>query len=159
MKQNISPASRQRDIAKTLVLKMSFFLLVPAGILIFGGWMAPARAGDTMINCDVHKGVCLQSSGSLSVSLEITPRPVKAMQDLVFEVSVEGASPSEPPRIDLGMPAMKMGPNQVVLKPTASGKYVGSGVIVRCPSGKRTWFANVIVPGSGEVKFIFDVIY
>jgi hypothetical protein len=159
MKQNISPASRQQDIAKTLVLRMSFLFLVLAGILVFGGWMAPARAADTMINCDAHKGVCFQSSGNLSVSLEITPRPVKAMQDLVFKVSVQGASPAEPLRIDLGMPAMKMGPNQVVLKPTGSGKYEGSGVIVRCPSGKRTWFANVIVPGSGEVKFIFDVIY
>jgi hypothetical protein len=101
----------------------------------------------------------LQSSADLTVSLEITPRPVKAMQDLVFKVSIEGASPAAPPHIDLGMPAMKMGPNQVALKPMGPGTYEGSGVIVRCPSGKRTWFANVIVPGSGEVKFIFDVIY
>ncbi|MEK6194555.1 MAG: hypothetical protein N2F24_10070, partial [Deltaproteobacteria bacterium] len=85
--------------------------------------------------------------------------PVKAMQDLVFKVSITGASPTEPPHIDLGMPAMKMGPNRVVLKLTGPGTYEGSGVIVRCPSGKRTWFANVIVPESGEVKFIFDVIY
>jgi hypothetical protein len=116
-------------------------------------------AADAKINCDAHQGECLQSSADLTVSLEITPRPVKAMQDLVFKVSIEGASPAAPPHIDLGMPAMKMGPNQVALKPMGPGTYEGSGVIVRCPSGKRTWFANVIVPGSGEVKFIFDVIY
>ena len=116
-------------------------------------------AADTMINCEAHKGVCSQSSGDLTVSLEITPRPVKAMQDLVFKVSIEGATPAKQPHIDLGMLAMKMGPNQVALKPTGPGTFEGSGVIVRCPSGKRTWFANVIVPGSGEVKFIFDVIY
>lgn len=159
MKQNISIGSEQRDIATRLVVKMSFTFFMLSGILVFGGWFAPAMAADTMINCDAHKGVCSQSSGNLTVSLEITPRPVKAMQDLVFKVSIQGASPTEPPRIDLGMPAMKMGPNQVVLKPTGSGKYEGSGVIVRCASGKRTWFANIIVPGSGEAKFIFDVIY
>jgi len=160
MRQDISTDSNQRYIARTLVLKISFsFFLILAGIPVFGGWAALAMAADTMINCDAHKGICSQSSGDLTVSLEIVPRPVKAMQDLVFKVSIKGASPAQQPHIDLGMPAMKMGPNQVSLKPTGPGTYEGSGVIVRCPSGKRTWFANVIVPGSGEVKFIFNVIY
>ena len=161
MKQNISTGISLRYFLRHLVHRIAFSLLILLGILVFAKLVAltPAMAADTMINCDAHKGVCSQSSGDLTVSLEISPRPVKAMQDLVFKVSITGASPAEPPRIDLGMPAMKMGPNQVALKPIGSGIYEGSGVIVRCPSGKRTWFANVIVPGSGEVKFIFDVIY
>jgi hypothetical protein len=57
------------------------------------------------------------------------------------------------------MPGMKMGPNRVLLKLTDQGFYEGKGVIVRCPSGRRTWFANINIPESGEVKFIFDVIY
>ena len=57
------------------------------------------------------------------------------------------------------MPGMKMGPNRVELKNTGNGAYEGRGVIVRCPSGRRTWFAHVTIPGTGEVKFIFDVIY
>jgi hypothetical protein len=91
--------------------------------------------------------------------LEITPRPVKAMQDLVFTVSISGNPPSKAPYIDLGMPGMKMGPNRVLLKRTDQGFYKGKGVIVRCPSGRRTWFADITIPGSGDVKFIFDVIY
>jgi hypothetical protein len=137
------------------------FIFILIGIVVGGGWIvpSPAVAGDAAINCDAHNGVCTQSSGNLTVSLEISPRPVKAMQDLIFKVSLKGAVPAKPLHIDLGMPAMKMGPNQVVLEPTGTGTYEGSGVIVRCPSGKRTWFANVVVPGSGEVKFIFDVVY
>jgi hypothetical protein len=161
MMQNIPPGSRQRYFSKTAVLRIAFSFLIPIGIPVFSSVVPPppALAADAKINCDAHQGECLQSSADLTVSLEITPRPVKAMQDLVFKVSIEGASPAAPPHIDLGMPAMKMGPNQVALKPMGPGTYEGSGVIVRCPSGKRTWFANVIVPGSGEVKFIFDVIY
>ena len=161
MKQNIATGRRQRYFAETQVLKIALSFLILIGILVLSSVAAPgpAMAADTMINCDAHKGGCSQSSGDLTVSLEITPRPVKAMQDLVFKVSITGASPAAPPHIDLGMPAMKMGPNQVALIPTGPGTYEGTGVIVRCPSGKRTWFANVIVPGSGEVKFIFDVIY
>jgi hypothetical protein len=142
-------------------LSISLFISTWVSFLLFTGWFAtqPAIAGDAKTNCDAHAGPCSQSSGELTVSLEITPRPVKAMQDLVFKVSIEGASPTKPPHIDLGMPAMKMGPNQVALKPAGNGTYEGKGVIVRCKSGKRTWFANVIVPDTGEVKFIFDVIY
>ncbi len=60
---------------------------------------------------------------------------------------------------DLGMPGMDMGPNQVDLKPTGNGVFKGQGIIVRCPSGRRTWSAKVTLPGCGMVEFIFDVIY
>ena len=161
MKQLKTTGSKQGNVEAIPALKRSFSFLVLIGILVLAGQIAPqlALAEETMINCDAHTGACSQSSGAISVSLEISPRPVKAMQDLVFKVSIEGATPASHPHIDLGMPAMRMGPNQVPLKPTGPGTYEGTGVIVRCPSGKRTWFANVIVPESGEVKFIFDVIY
>ena len=142
-------------------LKSALSLLILIGILVLGGQVAPqlVLAGEATINCDAHKGACSQSAGATTVSLEISPRPVKAMQDLVFKVSIDGTTAAGLPHIELGMPAMKMGPNQVALKPTGPGTYEGTGVIVRCPSGKRTWFANVIIPESGEVKFVFDVIY
>jgi len=161
VKSSLTTGNRQRYFAQTPVPPIAFSFLILIGILAFSSVvpLAPVLAADARINCDVHHGKCFQSSGDLTVSLEITPRPVKAMQDLVFNVSIAGASPTKPPHIDLGMPAMKMGPNQVALKPIGPGTYEGTGVIVRCPSGKRTWFANVIVPESGEVKFIFDVIY
>jgi len=159
MNQGISISSKQRNFSTMQAFKYSLSFSVLIGLLVFGGWFAPATAAESIINCDAHKGVCSQSSGDLTVSLEISPRPVKAMQDLVFKVSIKGPSPAKQPHIDLGMPAMKMGPNQVALKPTGPGTYEGTSVIVRCPSGKRTWFANVIVPEAGEVKFIFDVIY
>jgi hypothetical protein len=161
MKQLKTTGSNQGNFETIPVRKSTFSLLILIGILVFGGQVAPqpALAGEAMINCDAHTGACSQTSGAVAVSLEISPRPVKAMQDLVFKVSITGTTPAGPPHIDLGMPAMKMGPNQVALKPTGPGTYEGTGVIVRCPSGKRTWFANVIIPESGEVKFVFDVIY
>ena len=161
MKQGIGTGGKQPYLSTKGVPKLAFSVLILISILVLGGWAVtnPATAADSIINCDAHKGVCSQSSGDLTVSLEINPRPVKAMQDLVFKVSIEGASPAKQPHIDLGMPAMKMGPNQVKLKSTGPGTYEGTGVIVRCKSGKRTWFANVIVHDAGEVKFVFDVIY
>lgn len=119
----------------------------------------PAFASGSGINCDAHSGACTQTVGDVTVTLEITPRPVTALQDLVFHVTVAGPEAAKPAYIDLGMPAMKMGPNRVVLEPTGSEKYEGRGVIVKCASGRRTWFAIVTVPGFGEAEFVFDVVY
>lgn len=81
------------------------------------------------------------------------------MQESTFHVTFSGPAPNKTPYIELGMPAMKMGPNRVQLTPLENNAYTGKGVIVRCKSGRRTWFANVIVPDVGEVKFVFDVVY
>ena len=131
-----------------------FLLAVPAG----------STAGDKyqeMINCSLHKGSCNQFLSETRVTLEVTPRPVKAMQDLLFQVtfSEKLLSKTKLPYIDLDMPGMKMGPNRVQLKSAGNDTYQGQGVIVRCPSGRRTWRATVTIPGFGQTDFIFDVIY
>lgn len=160
--KSITTIDRKQDHhLKRLDFKTAYSIMAVIGILLMYATVVTrsASASESLINCDAHKGACLQSLGDLTVSLEITPRPVKAMQDLVFKVTITGHRPSRIPYIDLGMPGMKMGPNRVLLRETEKGDYEGKGVIVRCPSGRRIWFANVTMPGSGEVKFIFDVIY
>ena len=122
------------------------------------------NAGDKyreMINCELHRGVCSQSLSGSTVTLAVTPRPVKAMQDLLFQVSFSDKLPPDAklPYIDLGMPGMKMGPNRVQLKSAGNNTYEGRGVIVKCPSGRRTWRATVTVPDFGQTDFVFDVIY
>ena len=114
-----------------------------------------------LINCDLHDEACVQRIGEMGVILEVTPRPVQAMTDLVFKVTLSGngPSPQSPPYIDLNMPGMDMGPNQVKMKTMAPKVYEGKGVIVRCPSGHRIWRATVTIPDRGKADFIFDVIY
>jgi hypothetical protein len=81
------------------------------------------------------------------------------MQDLTFTVSFAGQKPGAAPYIDLGMPGMNMGRNRVFLKSLDESVFEGRGVIVRCPSGRRTWKATVTAPNLGSVEFVFDVIY
>jgi hypothetical protein len=93
------------------------------------------------------------------VSLDISPKPVKAMQDLTFSVTFAGDNSVVDPYIDLGMVGMNMGRNRVILEPAGESVFQGKGVIVRCPSGRRTWKAKVTFPKRGSVEFVFDVIY
>lgn len=112
-----------------------------------------------LINCDIQHQPCTRQISGTIVTLDIQPRPVKAMKDLIFEVQIKNADLTRPPMIDLSMPGMKMGRNQVTMKMTAKGVYQGTGIIVRCPSGKTVWQATVNLPGTGSTSFIFDVIY
>lgn len=111
------------------------------------------------INCDIQNRPCSQTLSGQAVTLDITPRPVKAMEDLLFRVTLAEDLKGEAPFIDLGMPGMHMGRNRVLLKRIEKGVYEGKGVIVRCPSGKTIWKALVTAPGTGKAGFIFDVVY
>jgi hypothetical protein len=120
---------------------------------------ATATEPQGAVNCDVHNSTCTQVIADTSVTLDISPKPVKAMAELRFKLTLSGEQPTEAPFIDLGMPGMKMGPNRIDLKPLGDGMYAGTGIIVRCPSGKRIWKARITVPKMGSAEFIFDVIY
>ena len=143
-------------------------LLISLGVAILTVFLSAApgllSAGDKyqeMINCDVHRGACVQNLEGSTVTLTVTPRPVKAMQDLLFQVNITGklVEITQLPYIDLGMPGMNMGPNRVQLESVGNDTFEGQGVIVRCPSGRRTWQATVTIPGIGQSDFIFDVVY
>jgi hypothetical protein len=97
---------------------------------------AQATDHSKMINCDAHHGTCTQKLQGTDVILDISPKPVKAMTDLKFTITLTGKQGVSEPFIDLGMPGMKMGPNRVFLKSNGKGVYSGTGIIVRCPSGK-----------------------
>lgn len=130
------------------------------GLLIFLFYQpAVSMAADVKLDCDIQSGSCQKELNNRTVELEILPKPVKAMTDLVFQVTVSGEPLSAPPFIDLGMPGMKMGPNRVILKKNDTAVYEGQGVIVRCHSGKTIWQATITLPNIGKVIFTFDVVY
>lgn len=142
--------------------------LVAAGLLIYLTAGAPYRPSPASkgikTNCDIDHGPCTQPMGGGSATLDVSPRPVRAMKDLDFRLTlssppVSDAAYPDQPFIDLDMPDMFMGYNRIYLAREKPGVYVGKGVIVRCPSGIPTWKAVVTVPDTGEVTFVFDVLY
>jgi hypothetical protein len=147
-----SPWMNKRLLSEVWI-GMLFFLTVILPIT------AQAMDHSKMTNCDVHKGTCTQKLQNTDIILDISPKPVRAMTDLKFTITLTSKQGVSEPFIDLGMPGMKMGPNRVLLKSNGKGVYSGTGTIVRCPSGKRIWQATVTVPDMGSVEFIFDVIY
>lgn len=136
-----------------LVFIFMFMVMVPVVAIA-------ENKNKSIINCDIQKGPCSLALKGRTITLDILPRPVKAMQELTFKVHLDGDTTHlTAPIIRLNMPAMDMGKNKVELKLNSSGVYEGKGVIVRCRSGRRTWKATVDFPDLGSVDFIFDVIY
>jgi hypothetical protein len=116
---------------------------------------APAAFGDgVVINCDIQRGPCIQKTGDgMAVEFDIKPRPVTQMSDLAYVVTVTRGGmpvPGSSAALDLTMPGMFMGKNWPVLKRMSAGRFEGKGVIPRCPTGKRTWQADVIVSHDGN---------
>lgn len=123
---------------------------------------ADAAGGDTpqrlAAGSDVHAGPVAGSAGGREVILDISPKPVRAMRELTFAVEIPAANDrEEAPRIDLEMPGMRMPPNRVKLRRETDGIYRGTGTIVRCGSGRRTWSATVTLADKSQAVFTFDV--
>lgn len=106
----------------------------------------------------IHAGPVAGAAGPQPVILEAEPRPLRAMRELRFTLRLPGYGDGGAPWIDLSMPGMRMPPNRVDLVRAEPGIYRGTGILVRCRSGKRTWQASVTVPGKGTARFSFDVV-
>ena len=165
-KADMDPSKTDQALRNRTVIPRNFYfpLFVFILFLLFrvfppGIGIPAAGAAEIKTNCSIHAGACSQHLPGIEITLDITPKPVRAMQDLVFRISLAGEAPDRTPVIDLGMPAMEMGPNRVILNKISRKVYEGKGVIVRCPSGHRTWQATVTIPGRGKADFIFDVVY
>jgi hypothetical protein len=140
---------------------LSFLYVVLFCLASSIGSKATAAEGNAkaLTDCDIQLGPCTKVKDTLAVTLDIFPKPVKAMKELTFRLTLTGKESPDNLYIDLTMPGMVMGPNRVTMKGVGGHTYEGQGVIVRCPSGRRTWKAMVILPNAGVVDFVFDVVY
>jgi hypothetical protein len=118
----------------------------------------PFAGAEDAPDCDPDKGSCRKRIGAKEIILDITPKPVKAMEELEFHLVVSpDPSLTAGLTLDLSMPGMYMGKNQVLLRRSPDGTYTGKGVIPRCPSGRKLWRATLDIPKEGKVGFTFNV--
>ena len=107
---------------------------------------------------NIHEGPCTIKSDNHTVTLNIDPKPVKAMKELTFSLTVTpGDKLPDKLLLDLSMPGMQMGKNQVTLVKKSASFYNGRGIIVRCMSRQTLWQVTIL---SDELKnpiFTFNV--
>jgi len=111
-------------------------------------------------DCDPHTGSCTKQAGAYTVTLDINPKPVQHMKELTFDVSIAGESAALLPDtipLDLSMPGMDMGKNQVPLRKKGDSRYSGTGIIVKCPSGRVLWRATLLISETLNPSFTFNV--
>jgi hypothetical protein len=113
----------------SMVIKTTLFMAIFSVAICNTAPGAERKPG--RVDCDVHAGPCSGNIEDIQVTLDVKPKPVKAMQDLTFTITFSGPKPHAAPYIDLSMPGMNMGRNRVILKPAGELIYQGTGVIVR----------------------------
>jgi nitrogen fixation protein FixH len=98
-------------------------------------------------------GTFRAAAGTQEVTLSLAPWPPRAMEEISFDVELPRYDGDALPRVELSMPGMEMGRNRVPLARSGDGVFRGTGVFVRCPSGRREWVATVTVPDRGKAVF------
>jgi hypothetical protein len=150
-------------IVKELMKGLAVLALFAVISLVLTGAGHASPSQTSHADCRIDAGPCFKTSGVLSVSFDIAPKPVKAMRELTFTVTVkERGKPVTDASllIDLTMPGMYMGRNVVRLTHSSGGVYEGKGVIVRCPSGGKLWQASVVIKHAERksvVNYTFEV--
>ncbi len=144
--------------------RMRFALRMLLVIALLSAAASAAPAADVRSNCDIQRGPCIQKTDDgMTVEFDIKPKPVAAMSDLAFFITITRHGmpvTSSSVALDLTMPGMVMGKNLPMLKRTGAGRFEGKGIIPRCPTGKKTWQADVIVVHEGKTDvagFVFEV--
>jgi nitrogen fixation protein FixH len=152
-----SPGVYSADMVLPEAGEWMFSLSVDAGrIHARRRWAATAAPAAADPDDRGSAGTLRASAGPLSATLSISPWPPPAMRELSFTVDIPGhAGPA--PFIDLSMRGMDMGRNRVDLVRGADGRYRGTGVAVRCPSGRKDTEATLTVPDKGKAVFRFDL--
>ncbi|MEI6876899.1 MAG: hypothetical protein WCL50_17430 [Spirochaetota bacterium] len=124
---------------------------------------AAAPAEGLSAGTDPGKGpVAKELEDGLLVQFEILPRPIKAMKDLVFSVTLSRAGKPVTDAellLDLTMPAMYMGKNSPVLTQAGAGRFEAKGLLPRCMSGDKRWQAELLIregTGTHRVVFLFE---
>ncbi|MEI6652864.1 MAG: hypothetical protein WCL42_09865 [Chlorobiaceae bacterium] len=110
------------------------------------------------VDNSIHEKACSVTVGQRTVTLNIEPKPVKHMKELTFSVTVNPCDKlPETLLLDLSMPGMQMGKNQVTLVKKSGCLYEGKGIIVRCMSGRTLWQATVLSDTLNNPAFTFNV--
>ncbi len=108
--------------------------------------------------CNIHQGPCTITSGNRTVTLNIEPKPVSAMKELTFSMTVSPCDKlPDTLLLDLSMPGMMMGKNQVTLVKKSGCRYEGKGIIVRCMSGRTLWQVTILSDELKNPGFTFNV--
>jgi len=111
------------------------------------------RSWDGLVTSSGPAVILRGAAGGQEVLLSITPWPPIAMREVEFTASLPGYAGKASPYVDLSMAGMEMGRNRVDLSRGPDGRYRGTGVFVRCRSGRHDWEATVTAPGAGKAVF------
>jgi nitrogen fixation protein FixH len=127
------------------------------------GAAKPAEAPRVAPACDLAIAPCVVAAGPYEVRLDLGPRPLRTMAELAVAVELRrDGAPVDGARVILAfdMRDMSMGENRRTLAGAGAGRYTGKAVLVRCPSGRRDWYATVVVgeeSAASTARFDFRV--
>ncbi len=138
-----------------MVFRRQVKSLPPIVLFVF---MLISDSGLMAKESNIHQEPSTIMAGNHSITLNIEPKPVKAMQELSFSLKVTPCDKlPDKLLLDLSMSGMEMGKNRVTLVKKSACFYEGKGIIVRCMSRRTLWQLTILSDKLKNPVFTFHV--
>lgn len=115
----------------------------------------PHAAAAAEADCDLGTGPCTRELGDFELTLDLAPRPPRAMSELAVRGRlVRAGAPVDGAEVVLSfaMVGMSMGENLARLAGGGGGRYQGKAILVRCGTGRRDWVVTAAVRQGGRER-------
>lgn len=157
--------SQAEAIHSSSNVSRNYITITALVIAIVSGWVfseyfsigagsVPAQLSNP--DCDISQQACTAQAGGVAITLDVSPRNMRSLQPVNFNVSVNGVA-VESALVDLQGTEMYMGINQTPLLRQQDGLFTGRGSLGACVTGEMGWRATVLVnTPQGPVKARFD---
>jgi len=98
-------------------------------------------------SCNLQQHACAAPLPGGSLHFDITPRPIRTMQTLSLQLTINGIAPRAV-AVDFSGVNMDMGYNRFVLTAAGHGRYIGRAALPVCTRNHMLWEAKVLLTGA-----------
>jgi hypothetical protein len=95
-------------------------------------------------HCQLHHAPCYSNDEQISVTLDITPKPVPIAKALAVSTQITGVTPTRV-QLDINGSNMYMGYNRIDLTAQADGSWTGKTLLAFCTIDQMSWQFTVMI--------------
>lgn len=109
-------------------------------------------------NCQLHQQACISRYQNITLTLDITPKPIPIAKQLNISAQITGTTPTQV-QLDINGSNMYMGYNRITLKQQTDGNWTGKSLLAFCTTDAMQWQLTLLVdlPDGSQLQAPFPL--
>lgn len=149
------------------IMTLKWTLIVPAIALLMAFFVWWTQQGGATQNiktlkldtlCQLHLHACSSHDQNLTLTLDITPKPIPIAKQLNISAQITGTTPTQV-QLDINGSNMYMGYNRITLKQQEDGSWTGKSLLAFCTIDAMQWQLTLLVdlPDGSQLQVPFPL--